>query len=332
MIEKIDAVFTWVDGNDIDWMSRKSKFIDDKPEKIQNKKVNSKGRFFDNDELKYSLRSIYQFAPWINNIYIVTDNQTPKWLNIDHPQINIVDHREIFDSKHLPSYNSMAIEMNLHKINGLNNFFLSLNDDFFIGRMSSPDDFFHYDKPKLFTGKKRFTLEKLLERKSGNEYFHANNNARMLIYNKFNFFPNFNLRHGIKVLDKKTLNDLETVFHDEFENTRSSNFRTKQDVWSIALYSFYLVAKGLNEPYYLAPLRKNLLRYNLNFLRKGRDYTYLPLTTCSLKKIKSKFKAIKKYNPLMFCINDGPNVIDQKRILTKKFLGQYYPDKSIYEK
>ena len=45
--------------------------------------------------------------------------------------------------------------------------------------------------------------EKLLERKSGNEYFHANNNARMLIYNKFNFFPNFNLRHGIKVLDKK---------------------------------------------------------------------------------------------------------------------------------
>ena len=71
---------------------------------------------------------------------------------------------------------------------------------------------------------------------------------------------------------------------------------------------------------------------NLNFLRKGRDYTYLPLTTCSLKKIKSKLNAIKKYKPLMFCINDGPNVIDQKRILTKNFLHEYFPDKSIYEK
>lgn len=332
MIKKIDAVFTWVDGNDIDWMSRKSNFLHDKPEKLQNKKVNSKGRFFDNDELKYSLRSIYQFAPWINNIYIITDNQTPKWLNIDHPQINIVDHKEIFDSKDLPSYNSMAIEMNLHKINGLNNFFLSFNDDFFIGRMTSPEDFFQNGKPKLFSGKKRFTLEQLSERKSGNEYFHANNNARMLIYNKYNFFPDFNLRHGIKVLDKKTLNDLEKVFYRDFENTRGSNFRTKKDVWPIALYSFYLVAQGLNEPYYLAPLRKNLLRYNLNFLRKGRDYTYLPLTTCSLKKIKSKLNAIKKYKPLMFCINDGPNVIDQKRILTKNFLHEYFPDKSIYEK
>ena len=332
MIKKIDAVFTWVDGNDIDWMSRKSNFLHDKPEKLQNKKVNSKGRFFDNDELKYSLRSIYQFAPWINNIYIITDNQTPKWLNIDHPQINIVDHKEIFDSKDLPSYNSMAIEMNLHKINGLNNFFLSFNDDFFIGRMTSPGDFFQNGKPKLFSGKKRFTLEQLSERKSGNEYFHANNNARMLIYNKYNFFPDFNLRHGIKVLDKKTLNDLEKVFYRDFENTRGSNFRTKKDVWSIALYSFYLVAQGFNEPYYLAPLRKNLLRYNLNFLRKGRDYTYLPLTTCSLKKIRSKLNAIKKYKPLMFCINDGPNVIDQKRILTKNFLHEYFPDKSIYEK
>ena len=332
MIKKIDAVFTWVDGNDIDWMSRKSKFLHDKPEKLENKKVNSKGRFFDNDELKYSLRSICQFAPWINNIYIITDNQTPKWLNIDHPQINIVDHKEIFDSKYLPSYNSMAIEMNLHKINGLSNFFLSFNDDFFIGRMTSPEDFFQNGKPKLFSGKKRFTLEQLSERKSGNEYFHANNNARMLIYNKYNFFPDFNLRHGIKVLDKKTLNDLEKVFYRDFENTRGSNFRTKKDVWPIALYSFYLVAQGLNEPYYLAPLRKNLLRYNLNFLRKGRDYTYLPLTTCSLKKIKSKLNAIKKYKPLMFCINDGPNVIDQKRILTKNFLHEYFPDKSIYEK
>ena len=143
MNQSIDAVFTWVDGNDSKWIGKKEAFLNHNPGKLQNKKVNSKGRFFDNDELKYSLRSIDCFAPWINNIFIVTDDQIPKWLNVKHPQIKIIDHNAIFDSSHLPTYNSMAIEMNLHKIEGLSNYFLSFNDDVFIGRKTTKNDFFY---------------------------------------------------------------------------------------------------------------------------------------------------------------------------------------------
>ena len=331
-MKKIDAVYTWVDGNDSNWLNKKEAFIRDNPSLIKNKKVNSKGRFFDNKELKYSLRSLDQYAPWINNVYLVTDNQVPKWLNINHPKINIIDHKDIFDSNNLPCFNSNAIEIHLHKIKNLSNQFLSFNDDFFIGRKSTVDDFFINGEPKLFCGKKRNELNDFDETVLVNEYQYANYNARLMIYEKYNYFPSFNLRHGIKPLDKKTLEHLEEIFLNKFKDTQKNHFRTKNDIWIIGLYAFYMAANKLSNPYYIKPLRKDLMRYKIPFLRKGRDYTYVSLNQSSLRKINSKFSAIKKYTPLMFCINDGPNVSDYKRSIVKSFLKEFYPNKSSFEK
>lgn len=50
-------------------------------------------RFADNDQLKYSLRSIELYAPWIRNIYLVTNGQVPTWLNVSHPQIHLITHQ-----------------------------------------------------------------------------------------------------------------------------------------------------------------------------------------------------------------------------------------------
>ena len=51
----IDLVYLWVDGNDPVWRAKRNAFMgkaqDDSPE-------NCKGRTADNDELKYSLRSV----------------------------------------------------------------------------------------------------------------------------------------------------------------------------------------------------------------------------------------------------------------------------------
>ena len=53
-------------------------------------------RYRDNQELRYSLRSLYKYAPWIRHIYIVTNGQIPHWLNLDHPRISVVTHADIF--------------------------------------------------------------------------------------------------------------------------------------------------------------------------------------------------------------------------------------------
>jgi hypothetical protein len=38
-------------------------------------------------ELRYSLRSVEKYAPWVRNIYIVTNGQIPYWLDLSHPRI-----------------------------------------------------------------------------------------------------------------------------------------------------------------------------------------------------------------------------------------------------
>lgn len=94
------------------------------------------------NQLKYSIRSLELYAPWIRNIHIVTNGQVceisrtasqrfliaplftyssnskvPDWLDTNHPRIRIVFHNQIFyDVSDLPTFNSCAIEMNLHHI------------------------------------------------------------------------------------------------------------------------------------------------------------------------------------------------------------------------
>lgn len=100
-------------------------------------------RFADNDELRYSLRSLEKNAPWVKNIYLVTNGQIPRWLNVDHPQIRIVQHKDIYPNQsHLPTFSSSSIETHLHLIPGLSRQFLYINDDILLGRPVWPEDFY----------------------------------------------------------------------------------------------------------------------------------------------------------------------------------------------
>ncbi|XP_023233245.1 N-acetylglucosamine-1-phosphotransferase subunits alpha/beta-like [Centruroides sculpturatus] len=56
----------------------------------------SSSRFADNEELRYSLRSLEKHAPWIHHVYIVTNGQIPHWLNLDNPRISIITHEVCF--------------------------------------------------------------------------------------------------------------------------------------------------------------------------------------------------------------------------------------------
>ena len=93
---EIDFVYLWVDGNDPKWQAKRNAFIGNTQ---KTSAVNCEGRYANNDELKYSLRSIELYAPWIRKIFIVTDNQTPQWLDTSNPKIKIIDHKEIMPHK-----------------------------------------------------------------------------------------------------------------------------------------------------------------------------------------------------------------------------------------
>ena len=76
----IDVVYTWVDGNDPNHKRKRGQYINGEKNKMNNIYLsNADTQFNDYDTLKYSIRSILKYAPWIRRIYIVTDNQKPKW-------------------------------------------------------------------------------------------------------------------------------------------------------------------------------------------------------------------------------------------------------------
>ncbi|XP_076162648.1 N-acetylglucosamine-1-phosphate transferase subunits alpha and beta isoform X6 [Ptiloglossa arizonensis] len=99
-------------------------------------------RYSDKDELRFSLRSIEMYAPWVRHVYIVTNGQIPSWLDMDNPRVTLITHEDIFLNKSdLPTFSSPAIESHIHKIPGISDKFLYFNDDVMLGAEVWPEDF-----------------------------------------------------------------------------------------------------------------------------------------------------------------------------------------------
>ena len=72
--EPIDFVLTWVNGSDLEFVKSISQYRNE-TENVFEDSRQSNNRYADFDQMKYALRSIERFAPWVNHIYIVTNGQ-----------------------------------------------------------------------------------------------------------------------------------------------------------------------------------------------------------------------------------------------------------------
>ena len=143
MDNKIDFVVLWVDDKDEQWREQKRKFSNEDINKITSNK------YRDWDNLKYWFRGIEKFAPWVNQVFFITCNQKPEWLNENHPKLRLINHSDYMDKECLPTFNSNAIELNLWRIKELSEQFVLFNDDFFLLKETKPTDFFEKGLPKI---------------------------------------------------------------------------------------------------------------------------------------------------------------------------------------
>lgn len=140
-MEQIDFVILWVDGADPDWREEFRKA------RIAENADASEIRYRDWRNLNYWFRAVDRFAPWVRRIHFVTWGHLPWWLNTSHPKLHVVNHADFIPSEFLPTFNSNAIELNLHRIEGLAERFVLFNDDTFLGRECTPGDFFRGGVP-----------------------------------------------------------------------------------------------------------------------------------------------------------------------------------------
>ncbi|MDQ1551676.1 MAG: hypothetical protein QOD50_1098, partial [Actinomycetota bacterium] len=109
----IDIVFSWVDGSSAEFQRMRALRMQSYVVGVGD---DSAARYRQLDELRYALRSVHLYAPWIRRIFIVTDSPTPTWL-ANHPSVTIVPSTAFFlDQSSLPTHNSHAIESQLHHI------------------------------------------------------------------------------------------------------------------------------------------------------------------------------------------------------------------------
>ncbi|MFF7212410.1 stealth conserved region 3 domain-containing protein [Streptomyces sp. NPDC008238] len=244
----IDAVYTWVDGSDMAWLERKNEVL----ARLGLETVDaaaSAARFRSRDELRYSLRSVDMYAPWIRNVYIVTDRQVPAWLDTAHPRVRVVDHTEIFgDHGALPTFNSHAIESRLHHIEGLAEHFLYFNDDFFMGRTVQPGLFFHGNgQAKHFLSPTAVPMVPATEADDFN--ISAAKNNRELIAGSFGQSLTHSFLHAPYALRRSVMADLEEAYPEVVAATSASRLRSHSDV-SIAssLHHYYAYHTGRGVP------------------------------------------------------------------------------------
>lgn len=261
----IDFVVTWVDDNDDEWNKKKGNYSTKQVSATNG--MNSKKAYRDWETFNYWFRGVEKFAPWVNKVYLVTDNQKPKWLNVKNTKLTLVNHTDFIPKEYLPVFNSNAIEANVHRISGLSEHFVVFNDDMFITSTLQPKDFFN--EKGLPVG--RTAINPIVPDRYGTANFQVNNmeiindyfskkeiikNAqlyslrhgmknllRTLLYGNSKFFFGFWEDHMPYPLLKSTYEEIWKKEKKILEETSRSRFRENSDT-NIWLFKYWQFASG----------------------------------------------------------------------------------------
>ena len=307
----IDLVYLWVDGNDPQWQTKRNAFV-----KTANGKTEEtcKGRYANNDELKYSLRSAEKHAPWIRRVFIVTDNQTPDWLNVSNPKVKIIDHKDILPQFSLPCFNSSVIEYFLYKIPDLSEHFLFANDDMFFNANVQPDFFFANDgfpivrlKRKIF-GKLHY-WGKFLVGTPGRYRAVVHKSAILVEKTTGKYYPGYP-HHNIDAYTKTDFcKVIEEIFEEQTKKSLDSRIRTKNDLHRSAIL-FYALAIGHGHLKYVG----------------NKESMRISARTASFE------ERLEHFQPKLMCLNDCQRTTDEDRNRIKPFLETLFSEKSEFEK
>ncbi len=228
----VDIVYTWVDGSDERWQQKREQaLLKDTDSSTREIYANVNGRFRDNGELMYSLRSVEKYFPEVRRIYIVTDNQVPSFLDIHHPKIEIVSHEQIIPAGELPTFSSKKIETYFHRIDWIADNFIYLNDDVFLWPNFKITDFFD-DIPVYYFGQNTDGFA---------PWFSDIVASKVKEYRELWLYP----MHAPRVVNLESYRIFEHLFSQNIQDVRGEVFRDNRFPSIICdLYSPWMVQTG----------------------------------------------------------------------------------------
>lgn len=308
----IDAVYTWVDGDDPDWIASKRQLEAQIAGVEYHPEANHIARFRSRDELRYSLRSLEMFAPWVRNVYLVTNGQIPEWLDTSNPRLKVVAHHEIYPSQEaLPTFNSNSIISRLHHIPGLSEHYIYINDDVFLGRPVTPAHFFYPNgiaRVSASNNRRPFGSSTSQDE----PHFNLTRNIRALLQRSFDITISRAIKHTPHPQIKSVHLELEERFREEYERTWASRFRHHSDIVADQLHHYYAQIIGKAVPTQLS-------------------YNYINVLDDRFRGVMAN--TLRRRDRFAFCLNDAP--VEGATPLADSevtdFLEQYFPAASCFE-
>ena len=295
----MDAVILYVNMNDPKWREEHDKYQMFSCNEI---------RYRDWGFLKYVMRGIDTYMPFIDRIHLVVmmDSQVPEWVNRD--KVNIVYHEDIIPKRFLPLFNSSALEMFIHKIPGLSEEFIYFNDDFFATQPLEYSDF--------FDGNGNIYNEMRDEGLKDGYYLKATILSTQLaavltgkeIEENYWIIPQHTIAPMIQSSQEYVFNHLENILLSFI-----TKFRTAQNTHQY-LFTNYLYFSG-------------------KIIEKGLPFKMLFTVSSTIEEVKESFF---DENIKTLCINDWGNFEGLTYSESEQILGdimrEKYPNKSRYEK
>ena len=331
----IDVVILWVDGSDPEWQAQKRAYLP--PAEGDSDSVN---RYRDWGILPYWFRAIEKFAPWVRKIHFVTWGHVPAFLNLEAPKLHVVRHDEFIPAEYLPTFSSHTIEMNIHRIPDLAEHFIYFNDDMFLLRPHTPEDFFREglpctcgrEVPWVFNGNvgiwehavannlgvinAHFSKWEAVRHHGKKFYSRAyrwKDNLRTFVLNTLfpDFFTGFENLHAPGAYLKKTFEEVWAAEPQLLHSTCRDKFRAASNVnqW-VCLW--WQVASGNFAPYVV-------------------DNLVTGVTERSLERV---CHAIEGRQHKMICVNDPDGDVDFEALSVRlrDSFEKLLPEKSAYER
>ena len=315
----IDAVITWVDGNSKRHRKQRLHYMSKEHSELHENAINPH-RWECDDEIIYCLHSISNFAPWIRTIWIVVDDEVPDLSSLPDAlrnKILISYHREIFADFQdaIPTFNSLAIESLLWRIEGLSEQFLYFNDDVFLTAPLKPTDVF-VDNAPVLRGK-WVNYARIISEPDAHKnpalfnHFMQINAAKMIGFKETHLFAAAHVVHPFLC---SRMERLFSSFANAFTSNITHRFRDLSQFLPQGLHNHACINEG-----------KAVL--NLE-----KDYTHIWSgigLTSSSGNTQELLKTASEHRVKFLCVNDLPQlekIIPNARALITQAVGQKIPD------
>ena len=307
------------------------KYIDLADPYLNRDEIHQIEKDFDNQELRYSIRSINLNIPWVRKIFILMPNEKVRYFKEYNSIKDKIVYVKDYDLLGYESSNSNAFQFRYWKMKkfGISDNIIVMDDDYFIGNKLKKSDFFQVVNGKvvpLIITSNFVKVDKESSQKSF-DFFHKKakysreeQNNDIFLYSKYLTF--------LFILNVFNISSKETIYIPKFShNAIPMNLKDIKDSYDLIYNSKYRY-NTLDCPYRdYEYIQFQIFVVSYTFIKYNRTVKNIPSKFIQLSDAISS-----DYNISLFCINKGAGKYTYLDLYKERIIMEYiFPKPSQYE-